>query len=123
MSEKQVILIVEDDESMRSILAKKMQGAGYEVLVASDGREGINICLKKKPDLVILDLVMPQESGFEFLEQLRVKHKLDTPVIVMTNLDQRDDKEMVQNFKVSEYLVKSGTSLSALLAKVKEVLG
>src|SRR5512146_2242640 len=94
------ILIIEDDALFAAIYTTNFVDAGFEVTVASDGAAGLELIKTDKPDLVILDLMLPKVSGFEILEMLR--HSKDprmkkTPCVVVTNLDQHAEEERALN--------------------------
>jgi two-component system response regulator Irr len=119
------ILIVEDEIPQQEALTNKLKTAGMEVFTAADGAEGLTQALALKPDLIILDLLMPRMTGTAMLAKLRQSGdwgKL-VPVIVLTNLD--PDENILKNIVVTEpvfYLLKADTSLDEVLAKVNSVL-
>src|SRR5204863_1755606 len=82
MTDKRV-LIVEDEEGLLEGLAHNFRFEGYEVLTAKNGHEGLRLALKQKPDIVLLDIMLPEKDGFTVLKELRQRHR-DIPVLVMT---------------------------------------
>ena len=112
MSKK--ILIVEDDASIRTMLEDKLKNSGYETVVAVDGEKAIQQFKKQKPDLVIADLIIPKKSGFQVIEEIRIKLKSNIPIIVLSNLDQQQDRETATRLGVNEYIIKSNISLRDL---------
>lgn len=118
------ILFVEDEERLQKIMKSSLEEAGYDVTVAADGETGFNILNEHKPDLVLLDLILPKKDGFEFLEEMRNKPETkDTPVIVLTNLEEKFDIEKVMSFNVRAYLVKADYKPHEIVDKIKTVLG
>ena len=116
------ILLVEDDKSLRDALHKKIQSENYELIEATNGNEALAQFTKESPDLILLDLVMPEKSGFEVLEEIRIKHNSKVKVIILSNLDSVDDRELAKNLGISNYIEKSNISLTDLMVKVKKAL-
>lgn len=117
------ILIVEDEQSYRTALEKKLAKSGYEIVSASDGIEALGAVKRHKPDLILLDIVMPKMSGFDFLESLRIKLEDQTPVMILTNLSKKDDVNQAKRFKVKHFISKSDSSLREVLALIANTLG
>jgi len=118
------ILIVEDDELLIKILAKEFQSAGFEILLATNGLEGLQQALSESPDLILLDIIMPQMDGLTMLRKLRQDKKgKEIPVIVLTNLS--DAETIDESLKIGSYdfLVKANWGLPDIVAKVKRKLG
>lgn len=116
------VLIAEDEPSLLRVLSERIRRSGYTVLAARDGEQAITLCRTGKPDLVLLDIVMPKKSGFDVLEALRSNLKSDIPVIVLSNLNRPTDVETAKNFEVSKYLTKSDVSLRDIVADVRRAL-
>jgi len=117
------IVIVEDDEFLRSLTSKRLESEGYEVAVAVDGEDAVKVIPKENPDLIFLDLLLPNKNGFEVLEEIRKDDKTkDTPVVVFSNLGQKEDIEKVKKFGVTEFLVKANFTLDDVVVKLKEIL-
>jgi DNA-binding response OmpR family regulator len=119
------ILIVEDDKSLRDVLVDKMSVTEYKVFQAGDGEEAITQLLDLKPDIVLLDLLLPKLDGFAVLE--RVRHFPDPeisqiPVIILSNLWSNKDILRAQSLQIDEYYVKANTNIDDVLAKVREIL-
>lgn len=109
------ILIVEDEPSFSKILAYKLKTAGAIVIVAADGDEALEKAHKEQLDLVLLDLIMPEMSGFDFLEEIRKDERLkDLPVIVLSSLEQELNEEKCRELGVVDYLIKNETPLSRI---------
>ena len=118
------ILIVEDDDFLRSLAVTKLTAEGFAMEVAASGDEGLNKALATPPDLMILDLMLPQLSGFEILEKVRANEATKKlKVIVFSNLGEEADIKKCLDLGVSEYLVKANFTLDELAEKTKTVLG
>src|SRR3989344_7524457 len=121
------VLIIEDDPLLHSLLTDKLaqlQGKGISVYPVVNGEEGLLKSREVKPDLIMLDLVLPGMTGFEFLEKLRAEPELaKTPVVVLSNLSDDSDKEKAKKLGVIAYLVISDFSLDEISSAIEEVLG
>lgn len=118
------ILIVEDEPAMLKALSDTMSRAGYGVFTAADGQEGIHIALTKHPDLIILDILMPNTNGVSVMETLRKTPWGKTvPIVILTNLEP-DDKMIgtILRDQPSYYLVKASTNLDDLTEKIRDIL-
>ncbi len=121
----QKILVVEDEAMMREIVARKLLSKGFDVVTASAGKEALATWLKEKPDLVLLDLILPEMDGFTILKNVREQKdaKLaNTPVIVLSNLWSNEDILKAENLKIQGYLVKAYFTTEDILDKVNQVL-
>jgi two-component system alkaline phosphatase synthesis response regulator PhoP len=117
------ILYVEDQARLRNVLSDLLQKSGFEVFTASDGELGLKIIEEKKPDLVLLDLILPKKDGFEVLEILRSKKETEhLPVVILTNLEEKYDIERAMAYGVRAYLVKTNYGIDELVEKIKEIL-
>jgi len=97
---------------------------GYDVISALDGELGINMAQIRKPDLILLDIILPKKNGFEVLKELKSNEETKSiPVIVLTNLSQMSDIGKVMELGVTTYLVKSDQGLKDILAVVDKTLG
>lgn len=118
------ILFVEDETTLQKTLSTTLVGAGFEVENAYDGEAGLALAKKKKPDLVLLDLILPKMDGFSVLAELKKDSELkDVPVIVLTNLEAVEDVERVIELGATTYLVKANYDLPEIVAKIREILG
>lgn len=125
MVTSKTVLIVEDEQPLREALRKKMISAGYAVITAENGQVGLALALKRRPDIILLDQLMPVMDGLTMLVKLRADvqgHAI--PVIILTNLSSESEgvNDAMTLLEPSFYLVKSDWSLGAVVAKVKEVL-
>jgi DNA-binding response OmpR family regulator len=117
------ILIVEDESTLRKAIKKKLEKEGFQVFEAANGVQGLDLAQKEKPDLVLLDIVMPVKDGIQMLRELRQDEWGKTvEVIMLTNLS--DAKKELESFQqgVAEYLVKSDWKISDLVKKIKNKL-
>lgn len=117
------ILIVEDDVSLLRALAGKLVSEGFDIIEAKNGEEGLVKAINDKPDLILLDIVMPRMDGLNMLRQLRMEEAgADVPVIVLSNLsDTAKTADMVE-YGVMDYLLKSDWKLEDIVERIKEVL-
>jgi len=117
------ILIVEDTELIRKIYADKLAQEGYQVQVASNGLEALNLLRAERVDLILLDLIMPVMSGLEALETIKADPRLqDIPIIVLSNLGQETDIERGLELGAMDYLVKNEAKPSDVVEKIALVL-
>lgn len=119
------ILVVEDELMMRDLVVRKLVANGFDVKIAADGKEALDVWRREAPDLVLLDLIMPEMDGFEVLAQVRTEKNsglANTPVIVLSNLWSNEDILKAQNLRIQGYLVKAYYTPDDILQKVKEVL-
>lgn len=109
------VLVVEDEQSLRELYVQWLEMSGYTVLQAADGLVGIETILHEKPDLVVLDIMLPKKDGFEILAEVRRNPAVrDTPVIVLTSLDQEFEKRQGGKLGADAYIVKTDLSPSRL---------
>ncbi|MFB3896184.1 MAG: response regulator [bacterium] len=119
------ILIIEDDLIMRDIVVRKLSYFGHDISVASDGKEGLEIIAKETPDLIVLDLLLPEMDGFTVLERIRSnenKKIASTPVIILSNLWSNQDKARIQELKVEDYLIKSLNTTEEIAEKINRII-
>lgn len=119
------ILVVEDDTDLRNILVDGLKLSNYQVIQAEDGERAIESILDFKPDLILLDLLLPKLDGFKVLERLRKypdKAIAQIKVIVLSNLWTDKDILRAQSLKIDEYYVKSNTNMEDIFTKVKTIL-
>lgn len=118
------LLIVEDDEQYAKIYSHKFSLSGYEVEIAENGEVALEKMAKAKPDLALVDLMMPKMDGFQLMEHMKSDSKLkDIPIIVLTNLSTPDGTERVLEHGVYSVMIKSDNDPDAILQKANEVLG
>jgi CheY-like chemotaxis protein len=119
------ILVVEDDGALLSILSDRLIFLGYQIIKAEDGRKAIDIVLHNQPDLILLDLLLPEVDGYQVLQTVRSHGdpKVSaTPVIVLSNLYSDKDILRAKALRVTEYYVKAHTNLDDVFSRISEVL-
>jgi len=118
------ILLVEDEEIMISLLQKKLTKEGYEISVARDGEEGLKAMREVRPDLVLLDIIMPKMGGFEVMEEMgKDKNLKDIPVIVISNSGQPVELDKAQKLGAKDWLIKTEFDPQEVLNKVVKQIG
>jgi len=123
MSKKGKVVIVEDDSSILKMYQTSLQNDGYDVAGAKNGEDGVELVKKEKPDIVLLDIMMPKMDGFAVLEQLKSEESTkNIPVIMLTNLSQDEDKERSNKLGAVDYLVKSDFTPMQVSEKIKKYL-
>lgn len=119
------IAIIEDEADIRDMYKIKLELGGYEVVSADNGTDGLKLIKSEKPDLVLLDILMPDKDGYEVLEEIKKsndpKLKL-TPVIVISNLSNENDISEAKELGASDFLVKAKINPSIALEKVNAIL-
>lgn len=101
----------------------KLSSEGFEVISAHDGKEAIEKIKDKKPDLIVLDILMPKMDGKEVLKKIKSQKELKTiPVIVLTNVGEQDSVKEVLNLGANDYLIKSNFTPDEVVEKVKEYI-
>ncbi len=122
MLDKARILVVEDDASLRKIMEYQLEGAGYDVLTAADGEEGLNMALEHRPDLIMLDVMMPRMDGYEVCREIRKDFKTaQIPVIMLTARTGQNDVNSGLQFGANDYIAKPYNQLE-MLTRVKNLL-
>lgn len=122
--EKKKILIVEDDAVLQKTLGEYLVSEDFEVSVASDGEEAIDVVSKHVPDLILLDIILPKKDGYEVIKEVRANEKLkNVPIILLTNLGGAFDVEKALDLGATTYLVKADYTLEEVVSKVKDTLG
>ena len=120
---KAKIVIIEDDRFLIKLYSNKLRKEGFEVSEAISAEEGLNKIMLEKPDLVLLDLVLPRKSGFEILSEIKMNPETkDIPVIILTNLGQEPDIKRGLALGAEAYLIKTDFSVNQLPEIVKEHL-
>lgn len=119
------ILVVEDDGALSNILVDTLTVSNYKVFKASDGEEAISLILDQKPDLILLDMLLPKLDGFAVLE--RIRHYPDpkiaaTKVVILSNLWSDKDILRAQALKIDEYFVKANAKMEDVFAKIKQIM-
>lgn len=123
---KAKILIVEDEEVICKAYADELRDEGFAILIAKNGHVGLELALREKPDLILLDILMPVMDGLTMMDTLRQKdlYGKNVPIILLTNLSASEEKIMqaITKNEPAYYLVKSDWDLSSVVEKIKERL-
>ncbi len=117
------LLLVEDDNNLREIYAARLEAEGFVIATAADGESALATAVKEKPDLIILDVMMPKISGFDVLDILRsTPETKDAKIVMMTALSQASDRERGEQLGADKYLVKSQVTLEDVVVNINELL-
>ena len=115
------ILVIEDDKFLRELIVQKLIREGYETSEAVDGEEGMKKIKEEKPDLILLDLILPGIDGFEVLTRMRKEDDLSSiPVIILSNLGQKEDVERGMKLGAVDYLIKAHFTPGEIIEKIKK---
>lgn len=124
MDAKKKILLVEDDEALAAVYKSRLEIEGFETAVVYDGEDALSTAVQVRPDLILLDAMMPKISGFDVLDILRnTPETAGIRVVMLTALSQPKDKERADALGVDDYLVKSQVVIGDVIARVKHHLG
>jgi len=119
------ILVIEDEEPMLNALVKKFQKEGFNVLKAQDGNEGLESALKNKPNIMVVDIIMPKLDGISLIKRVRMEGGewgKEVPIIMLTNLSDTESVSEAANFGVYDFLVKTDWRLDDVVRLVKQKL-
>lgn len=117
------VLIIEDDEFLRGLINKKLTAEGFAMISAIDGEEGIKKAKEEKPDLILLDLVLPNVDGFEVLAKIKDDPVSSSiPVIILSNLSQKEDIDKGVKLGAVDYIIKAQFTPEEIVDKVKAIL-
>lgn len=118
------ILFIEDESALQRAATQVLNEEGYRVYSALDGQTGIDLAKKERPDLILLDLVLPKKDGFEVLEELKKDPETaKIPVMILSNLEGSADIERAIELGATTYLVKTNYRLEEVVEKLKQVVG
>jgi DNA-binding response OmpR family regulator len=122
---KTKIVIIEDEEILIDVLTKKLETEGYEVFSAADGEKGLELVASVKPDLILLDIIMPKLNGYEVLGVMQKKYGLARmpPVIIISNSGQPVEIDKAINLGAKDFIIKAQFTPDEVLGKVERVLG
>ncbi|MDO8659178.1 MAG: response regulator [Candidatus Parcubacteria bacterium] len=124
--EKKKILIVEDEVIISKMYAEELRDEGFFVLTATNGRDGLEFAIREKPDLILLDILMPIMDGLTMMDKLRESglYGKNVPIILLTNLSASEEKimKMITKDEPAYFLIKSNWDLSQVVEKIKERL-
>jgi CheY-like chemotaxis protein len=120
---QKTILLVEDDDNLANVYQTRLEGEGFKVVRVANGEDALQTALQAKPDLILLDVMMPKVSGFDVLDILRnTPETADTKVIMLTALSQDADKERAESLGVNDYLIKSQVVIADVVDRIKKHL-
>lgn len=116
-------MIIEDEISLNKTLSEFLESEGFEVISAMDGEEGLQLARTSRPDLIVLDIILPKKDGYEVMKELKDKHPTDKiPVILLTNLEGAEDVQKAFDLGATTYLVKSYYKMEDIAKKIKDIL-
>jgi len=117
------ILLIEDEKILAEMYRDKFTQAGLKVYLAFDSKEGLALAKKERPDLIVLDILLPKENGIVFLTWLRKEPEISSiPVLAFSNYDDPETKKQAAKLGVKDYLIKTSYTPSEIVAKVKQLL-
>ena len=123
MDKKYSILLVEDDAFLARIYATALEAQGFRVSLASNGEDGLKLVEREKPDMIILDILLPQMDGYEFLESVKNNQlSANIPVLVLSNLGQKEDVDKAMQLGASRYLIKAHSMPQNVIRNIKDIL-
>ena len=123
-SQKKYILVAEDDRFYAKIYQTKLVKEGYDVSVVPDGEQALQAARQRKPDLILLDLIMPVKDGFETLEELKAdKNLADVTVVILSSLGQDEDAKRALSLGAKDYFVKTNVTIYDMIRKIGELTG
>lgn len=117
------VLIIEDDKFLRELMSSKLGSEGFDIVEAVDGESGVKKMKEEKPEITLLDLILPGIDGFEALAKMKEDPiTAPIPVVILSNLGERDDVERGLKLGATDYLVKAHFTPNEIIKKVREVL-
>ena len=120
---KSKILLVEDDKMLADMYVTKFSKEGIQIMKAEDGAKGLEIARKEKPDLILLDIIMPKLDGFAVLKELKKDPSMgNTHILLLTNLGQSEDVEKGKELGADDYFIKANHTPAEIVEKVKYLL-
>jgi len=122
-TKKPIVALVEDDPLIAEMYTTKFTKEGYDIRHAADGFAGLEMVKKEKPDIILLDIIMPKMDGFQVLQELRkIAEFKETPVVMLTNLGQEEDVQKGRQYGATDYFIKTNFTPAAIVDKVKNLL-
>jgi DNA-binding response OmpR family regulator len=117
------IFLVEDDPFLSALLKSRLTKEGFDVIHVKDGEEAVNLLRDIKPDIILMDIILPRKSGFEVMEEMKADPQIsNAPVMIISNLGQDSDIQRGKELGAVEYFVKAKISIDELIEKIKEFL-
>lgn len=124
MSEQKKILLVEDDDGLANVYKMRLETEGFTVRRVPNGEDALAAAIEFKPDLIVLDVMMPKVSGFDVLDILRnTPETANIKVVMLTALSQESDKEKAEKLGADDYMVKSQVVIADVVERIKHHLG
>ena len=118
------ILLIEDELTLQKTLSEMLRLKNFEIINASEGEAGLNLAISEKPDLILLDLILPKMAGLDVLRELKRENETkNTPVIILSNLEGTKEVGEALALGAVAYLVKANYSLEEIVDKIKKILG
>ena len=118
------IAIIEDDQAISQMYRIKFETDGYEVETAENGKQGLELCEKMKPEIILLDVMMPEMTGPEMLEKLRqTDWGVKIKVLILTNMGEQEIPDVVKKYNVEDVILKADMTPSQVAALVKKTIG
>jgi len=118
------ILLVEDDDALANVYVTRLQAEGFDIKRVPNGEDALASALQYRPDLIVLDVMMPKVSGFDVLDIIRNTPEIgNVKIVMLTALSQDSDKERAQQLGVDDYLVKSQVVIADVVERIKKHLG
>lgn len=124
MPNQNKILLVEDDSMVVRMYQRKLEKDGFQLTLAFNGEEGLAALKKEKPDIILLDIMMPKMNGIEMLKAVKADPALkDIPIVILTNLgDRPEDVQKCKELGAEDYWVKANTPIQKITERVKKIL-
>jgi len=123
VGDKVFVLVIEDDKFLRELLVRKLASEGFDVQNAIDAQAAFAILAERKPNIILLDLILPGVDGFEILTRIKADQKIaSVPVVILSNLGQKEDLEKAMALGAKDFMVKANFTLDEIVAKVRGIL-
>ncbi|MCA9349865.1 response regulator [Candidatus Saccharibacteria bacterium] len=122
MKPQKKILLVEDDDQLSKIYQTRLKAEGFDLKVAQDGEEGLATALDFKPDLILLDIMMPKISGYDVLDILKNTPEFKSKIVIISALSQPSDIQKAKSLGADLYLVKSQVSIAEVVDSIKSLV-
>jgi len=124
MEESKIILLVDDDLTLREMYEERLKAEGFNIIQATNGEEALQKAKETKPNIILLDIMMPKINGFDVLRELKSDAELQSiPVIILTALIQDVDRVQGKKLGAADYIVKSETMPGEVIVKIKNAIG
>ncbi|MEK7142691.1 MAG: response regulator [Patescibacteria group bacterium] len=124
MEQGKTVLLVDDDLTLREMYEERLKAEGFMIIQATNGQEALDKARQTKPNVILLDIMMPKINGFDVLRQIKAEDLLkEIPVIILTALIQDVDRVQGKKLGAADYIVKSETMPGEVIAKIKNAIG